>query len=77
MPRIVRNWRVLLPASNYAMVSQLRWQVVDAGVVRVKRGVTSFSPGSAAWMPPTATPLPGVFMAGDWIKQVGREQCLE
>jgi uncharacterized protein with NAD-binding domain and iron-sulfur cluster len=38
--------------------------------VRVRRGVTSFSPGSAAWMPPTVTPLPGVFMAGDWIQQV-------
>jgi hypothetical protein len=38
---------------------------------RYRGGVSAFTPGSAALMPPTVIPdLPGAYMAGDWIKQV-------
>ena len=39
-------------------------------VLRVPQAVTHFSPGSNRWMPTQETPLPNVFMSGDWVKNV-------
>lgn len=44
-----------------------RLQVVDYSVVRIAQGVTHFSPGSYDSMPTCATPIPNMFMSGDWI----------
>lgn len=43
------------------------WQVVDYSVVRIAQGVTHFSPGSYDSMPTCATPIPNMFMSGDWV----------
>lgn len=40
-------------------------------IQRVRGGVSAFRPNCASNMPTTRTPLPGVFMAGDYIRQVG------
>ena len=50
----------------------LRWpvkssQVVDYSVVRIAQGVTHFSPGSYGSMPTCETPIPNMFMSGDWV----------
>eukprot|EP00903_Cladosiphon_okamuranus_P014042 g13058.t2 len=44
-----------------------RAKVVDYSVVRIAQGVTHFSPGSYDSMPTCATPIPNMFMSGDWI----------
>lgn len=42
-------------------------QVLDYSVVRIAQGVTHFSPGSYDSMPTCETPIPNMFMSGDWI----------
>ena len=46
---------------------RLPGQVVDYSVVRIAQGVTHFSPGSYDSMPTCETPIPNMFMSGDWI----------
>lgn len=41
--------------------------MIDYSVVRIAQGVTHFSPGSYDSMPTCATPIPNMFMSGDWI----------
>ena len=40
---------------------------MDYSVVRIAQGVTHFSPGSYENMPTLETPIPNLFMSGDWI----------
>jgi uncharacterized protein with NAD-binding domain and iron-sulfur cluster len=42
-------------------------QVIDASVVRVPQGVTHFAPGSYQYLMRAKTPIPNLFMSGDWI----------
>eukprot|EP00752_Nemacystus_decipiens_P008853 g7900.t1 len=69
----------LLPRSDEDLVAKVqgniatcvpavgRAKVVDYSVVRIAQGVTHFSPGSYDSMPTCATPIPNMFMSGDWI----------
>lgn len=62
----------LLPPARISRVfvptpSTCPLQVVDYSVVRIAQGVTHFSPGSYDSMPTCATPIPNMFMSGDWI----------
>ena len=45
-------------------------QVEDSAVLRFPRAVTHFSPGSHRWRPQQRSSLPGVYVAGDWVKGV-------
>ena len=42
----------------------------DSAVLRFPRAVTHFSPGSHRWRPQQRSSLPGVYVAGDWVKGV-------
>lgn len=44
-------------------------RVTDASVLRFPNCVTRFSPGSHAYLPPLATSIPNLFVAGDCVKQ--------
>ncbi|KAF5830583.1 hypothetical protein DUNSADRAFT_14331 [Dunaliella salina] len=55
-----------LPSANAAYAAAA---VSNHSVVRVHGGVTAFSPGSHQFLPPVITPLPGVFCAGDCVRQ--------
>ncbi|CAM9420924.1 unnamed protein product [Scytosiphon promiscuus] len=69
----------LLPRSDEDLVAKVqrdiatcipavgRAKVVDYSVVRIAQGVTHFSPGSYDSMPTCQTPIPNMFMSGDWI----------
>ncbi|CAM9213153.1 unnamed protein product [Ectocarpus sp. 8 AP-2014] len=69
----------LLPRSDQDLVAKVqgdiatcvsavgRAKVVDYSVVRIAQGVTHFSPGSYDSMPTCETPIPNMFMSGDWI----------
>ncbi|KAG2487929.1 hypothetical protein HYH03_013509 [Edaphochlamys debaryana] len=71
----------LLPLSDEALVDKVvgsmlpavdpgpRPRVLDACVVRLPRAVSLFAPGCAQHMPTAATPEPGLFVAGDWLRQ--------
>ena len=41
--------------------------MIDYSVVRIAQGVTHFSPGSYESMPTCETPIPNMFMSGDWV----------
>ncbi|GBF97597.1 amine oxidase [Raphidocelis subcapitata] len=43
-------------------------RVVDSAVLRFRKAVTHFSPGSLASRPFQATGVPNLFLAGDWVK---------
>jgi uncharacterized protein with NAD-binding domain and iron-sulfur cluster len=45
-------------------------QVVDSSVLKFRGAVTAFSPGSNASLPTTSSSVPGVYFAGDWVRQV-------
>lgn len=69
----------LLPQSDEDLVAKVqrdittcvpavgRAKVIDYSVVRIAQGVTHFSPGSYDSMPKCETPIPNMFMCGDWI----------
>ena len=42
-------------------------KVIDSSVIRVKKGVTHFFPGSYQYLLPAKTEIPNLFMSGDWI----------
>jgi uncharacterized protein with NAD-binding domain and iron-sulfur cluster len=44
-------------------------QVVDSSVLRFRQAVTLFSPGSHDLLPRTATSVPNVYVAGDYVSQ--------
>ena len=44
-----------------------RSKVIDSSVIRVKEGVTHFFPGSYQYLLTAKTPIPNLFMSGDWI----------
>lgn len=51
--------------------------VVDSSVLRFRGAVTAFRPGSRKHLPEVRSALPGVFLAGDWVRQPrGRPQGL-
>jgi len=57
--RALDELRDALPAARDAAVTY-------SSVVRERRATFSLAPGEPA-RPPTATPIPGLFLAGDWI----------
>ncbi|WP_036486141.1 FAD-dependent oxidoreductase [Myxosarcina sp. GI1] len=42
-------------------------EIIDSSIIRVKEGVTHFFPGSYQNLLPATTPIPNLFMSGDWI----------
>lgn len=42
-------------------------KVIDSSIIRVKEGVTHFFPGSYQNLLSARTPIPNLFMSGDWI----------
>ena len=42
-------------------------KVISSSVIRVKEGVTHFFPGSYQNLLTAKTPIPNLFMSGDWI----------
>lgn len=42
-------------------------KVIDYSVIRVRQGVTHFAPGSYQYFLKATTPIPNLFMSGDWI----------
>jgi len=65
-PRRIRALDLTLDIASFRPVARA-WQVIDYSVVRIAQGVTHFSPGSYDSMPTCATPIPNMFMSGDWI----------
>ena len=57
--RALDELRDALPAARGGSVRH-------SSVVRERRATFSLAPGEPA-RPPTATPIPGLFLAGDWI----------
>jgi uncharacterized protein with NAD-binding domain and iron-sulfur cluster len=41
--------------------------IVDHSVIRLPQAVSHFAPGSYRYLLPAVTPLPNLFMSGDWI----------
>lgn len=41
--------------------------VIDRAIIRVRQGVTHFSPGSYQYLLSARTPITNLFMSGDWI----------
>ncbi|MGK7945365.1 MAG: FAD-dependent oxidoreductase [Microcystaceae cyanobacterium] len=41
--------------------------VVDQSVIRVSQGVTHFSPGSYQYLLKAKTPIPNLYLSGDWV----------
>merc|ERR1712113_701610 len=72
----------LLPLSDSEILEQVQRNMAKCvpefanaeleygAVLRVPQAVTHFSPGSNRWMPTQETPIPNVFMSGDWVKNV-------
>jgi len=70
----------LLPLSDEAIVARVQAhlatcetafasaRVLDSAVLRFRSAVTHFAPGSYAHRPEQTTSLPGVFIAGDYVK---------
>lgn len=76
------NARTLLGLSDEQIVRRVRndylgacvpgfrlLQVVDSSVLKFRGAVTAFSPGSNASLPTTSSSVPGVYFAGDWVRQ--------
>ncbi|MEO0948475.1 MAG: FAD-dependent oxidoreductase [Cyanobacteria bacterium J06641_5] len=42
-------------------------KIVDSSIIRVPQGVTHFAPGSYQYLLSARTPIPNLFMSGDWI----------
>lgn len=42
-------------------------KIIDHHIVRLPKAVTHFAPGSYRYLLPATTPIPNVFMSGDWI----------
>ena len=68
--RVVRRYLPAAAAGGAAAVAGAAApRVLDASVVRVRRATTVFAPGSEAALPPVATSLGNVFVAGDCVAQ--------
>ena len=51
--------------------------MVDSSILRFPAAVTAFRPGSRRHLPEVKSHMPGVFLAGDWVRQPrGRPQGL-
>lgn len=61
------SWNVLINWGGVVRSDIRQQQVVDYSVVRIAQGVTHFSPGSYDSMPTCETPIPNMFMSGDWV----------
>ena len=69
----------LLPQSDDQIVEKVRRdlstcipafrkaKIVDRHIIRVSQGVTHFAPGSYQYLLPATTPIPNLFLCGDWI----------
>jgi uncharacterized protein with NAD-binding domain and iron-sulfur cluster len=42
-------------------------KVIDHSIIRVSQGVTHFAPGSYQYLMKAKSPIPNLFMSGDWI----------
>jgi uncharacterized protein with NAD-binding domain and iron-sulfur cluster len=42
-------------------------KIIDHNIVRLPKAVTHFAPGSYRYLLPATTPIPNVYMSGDWI----------
>ncbi len=42
-------------------------KIIDSAVVRIRRAVTHFAPGSYQYLLPAETSIPNLFMSGDWV----------
>ena len=42
-------------------------KVIDSRVIRVSQGVTHFAPGSYQYFLPAKSPIPNLYLSGDWI----------
>lgn len=60
LAKIHRDLSTCIPAFNTA-------EIIDSSLIRVKRGVTHFAPGSYPSLLPATTSIDNVWMSGDWI----------
>lgn len=60
LAKIHRDLTTCVPAFGTA-------KIIDSSVIRVKRGVTHFAPGSYPSLLPATTSFDNVWMSGDWI----------
>lgn len=58
--RVYRDLTVCIPELRAA-------QVVDYNIIRVKQGVTHFAPGSYQYFLPAQSPIPNLYLSGDWV----------
>ncbi|MEL6157590.1 MAG: FAD-dependent oxidoreductase [Cyanobacteria bacterium J06554_11] len=60
LPLVQKNLEGCIPAFGEA-------KITDHSVVRIRQGVSHFSPGSYRYLLPSTTSFKNVYMSGDWI----------